>query len=105
MADGQTRNRASVLIFFPSGNPVGGTKLIHEGDTIMTEIDKTRERTSPREWEKWVSLVTASGLILYAMMQPSTLVNHQTGAIACVWLSAVVFLQGYRVSDRNSYKK
>ncbi len=70
----------------------------------MTEIEKTRERTSPGEWQKWLFLLLAFGLLLSAMIQ-STLLNHQTGAIASVWLSIVVYLGGYRVSDRRLHKE
>jgi len=66
----------------------------------VTEIEKTRERRSPGEWQKWLFLLLALGLLLSAMIQ-STLLNYQTGAIASAWLSIVIYLAGFHVSDRR----
>ena len=71
---------------------------------MTTEIEKTRQRAYPGDWQKWFGIVVSLVLIFSAMFQ-STLPNHQFGATACVFLSLLTYMGVYNFSDRRLTKE
>ena len=70
----------------------------------MTEIQKTRERKTPGEWQRWLTFGVAMGLLFLAMIS-SAWQNHQLGVVACIFLSVLSYLEFYHFSDRRLHKE
>ena len=71
---------------------------------MTTEIEKTRQRAYPGEWQKWFSLVVSCGLIFSAMVHLTPLHDH-FGVPFLIFLSLLVYLGGYNVSVRRLSKE